>query len=148
MLHPELELIGSIADLDLVVSFSDFAEALKMDIVCAVCYVEFVVFILALNFAFGFSPDSVSFSETEDMPNNDGSKSRFIKVKIRDFGPGVSEEDIPIIMEKFARGKNAEDKSGYGLGLFLVKFYMEKQGGGMNYYNDNGFVVELLVRKV
>ena len=90
----------------------------------------------------------VSFSETEGVPNNDGSKNSFIKVKIRDFGPGVSEEDIPIIVEKFARGKNAEDKSGYGLGLFLVKFYMEKQGGGMNYYNDNGFVVELLVRKV
>ena len=90
----------------------------------------------------------VSFSETEGVPNSDGSKNSFIKVKIRDFGPGVSEEDIPIIVEKFARGKNAEDKSGYGLGLFLVKFYMEKQGGGMNYYNDNGFVVELLVRKV
>ncbi len=90
----------------------------------------------------------VSFSETEGVPNNDGSKNSFVKVKIRDFGPGVSEEDIPIIVEKFARGKNAEDKSGYGLGLFLVKFYMEKQGGGMNYYNDNGFVVELLVRKV
>ena len=90
----------------------------------------------------------VSFSETEGVPNSDGSKNSFIKVKIRDFGPGVSEEDIPIIVEKFARGKNAEDKSGYGLGLFLVKFYMEKQGGGMNYYNDNGFVVELLIRKV
>ena len=85
VLHPELELIGSITDLDLVVSYFEFAEALEMDIVCAVCYVEFVVFILALNFAFGFSPDSVSFSETEDMPNNDGSKNSFVKVKIRDL---------------------------------------------------------------
>ena len=32
--------------------------------------------------------------------------------------------------------------------MYLAKTYMEKQGGGMEYYNDNGFVVELLLRKV
>ena len=32
--------------------------------------------------------------------------------------------------------------------MYLVKWYMEKQGGGLEYYNDRGFVVELLVRKV
>ena len=32
--------------------------------------------------------------------------------------------------------------------MYLVKLYMEKQGGGFEYYNDNGFVVELLVKKV
>ena len=89
----------------------------------------------------------VSFVESEELASKDGSMSKFIKIKIKDEGPGVCDEDLPRIIEKFARGKNAEDKSGYGLGLFLVDFYMEKQGGGMNYYNDNGFVVELLVRK-
>ena len=89
----------------------------------------------------------VSFVESEELASKDGSMSKFIKIKIKDEGPGVCDEDLPRIIEKFARGKNAEDKSGYGLGLFLVNFYMEKQGGGMNYYNDNGFVVELLVRK-
>ena len=89
----------------------------------------------------------VSFVESEELASKDGSMSKFIKIKIKDEGSGVCDEDLPRIIEKFARGKNAEDKSGYGLGLFLVNFYMEKQGGGMNYYNDNGFVVELLVRK-
>ena len=51
-------------------------------------------------------------------------------------------------MQKFYRGKNTQEKQGYGLGLYLVKWYMEKQGGGMDYYNDNGFVVELLLKKV
>ena len=32
--------------------------------------------------------------------------------------------------------------------MYLVKWYMEKQGGGLEYYNDGGFVVELLVKKV
>ena len=44
--------------------------------------------------------------------------------------------------------KKVPQRDGYGLGMYLVKWYMEKQGGGMNYYNDNGFVVELLIRKV
>ena len=49
--------------------------------------------------------------------------------------------------EKYYRGKDVKDKTGYGLGLYLVKWYMEKMGGGMEYYNDNGFVVELMVKK-
>lgn len=90
----------------------------------------------------------VSFSETEEPSGEDGTKNRYIKIKIKDDGPGVHEEDLPVIIGKFARGRNAEDKSGYGLGMYLVNFYMDRQRGGMNYYNDNGFVVELLVRKV
>ena len=34
------------------------------------------------------------------------------------------------------------------MGLYLVRSYMEKQGGGMEIYNDNGFVVTLYLRKV
>ena len=71
----------------------------------------------------------------------------FIKITIRDSGPGVSEDDLPLITEKYYRGSNTSEKQGYGLGLYLVKRFMEKQGGGMEYYNDNGFVVELLFRK-
>ena len=90
----------------------------------------------------------VSFDETEMVLPGNGNKASFIKITIRDAGPGVSEDDLPLLIEKFHRGSNAGDKQGYGLGLYLVNRYMEKQGGGMEYYNDNGFVVELLVKKV
>jgi signal transduction histidine kinase len=91
---------------------------------------------------------SVSFSETEDMLIEDGKTGSFIKIKIRDNGPGVDKDDLPLVAEKYYRGKNSLGKSGYGLGLYLCKTYMSRQGGGMEYYNDNGFVVELLLRKV
>ncbi|RKM62217.1 sensor histidine kinase [Butyrivibrio sp. CB08] len=91
---------------------------------------------------------SVSFSETEDMLMADGKSGSFIKIRIRDYGPGVDKDDLPLISEKYYRGKNSSDKSGYGLGMYLCKMYMNKQGGGMEYYNDGGFVVELLLRKV
>ena len=84
----------------------------------------------------------VSFDETRDASNT------FIRVRISDSGPGVDEDELPLITEKYYRGTAAKDKSGYGVGMYLVKSYMEMQGGGMEYYNDKGFVVELYVKKV
>ncbi|MBR3637102.1 MAG: sensor histidine kinase, partial [Lachnospiraceae bacterium] len=75
-------------------------------------------------------------------------KVEFLRMRIKDNGPGVSEEDLPLIAEKYYRGSNSGGKTGSGLGFFLVKYYMEKMDGGLEYYNDNGFVVELLLRKV
>ena len=90
----------------------------------------------------------VSFDEVTDMMMSDGKFGSFIRVTIRDFGPGVSEEDLPLIAQKYYRGHNSSEYSGYGLGMYLVRLYMEKQGGGMEYYNDNGFVVRLMLPKV
>ena len=90
----------------------------------------------------------VSFEETEKIKGTDGKETAYIRITIRDKGPGVPKDELPLIIEKYYRGKDSKDKNGYGLGLYLVKRYMEKQGGGMEYYNDGGFVVELLVKKV
>jgi signal transduction histidine kinase len=90
----------------------------------------------------------VSFGEAE-MPSGDsGKKDTFLKITIRDFGSGVPEEELSLLTEKFHRGTNTKDKPGYGLGMYLANHYMERQGGGMEYYNDGGFVVELLLKKV
>ena len=90
----------------------------------------------------------VSFGETEEMLMPDGKKSRFLRITIKDSGPGVAPEELSLLVEKYYRGSNAKEQSGYGLGMYLVKWYMEKQGGGMEYYNDDGFTVDLLVKKV
>ncbi len=71
-----------------------------------------------------------------------------IIVEIRDYGSGVSEEELPMVTEKFFRGKNGKGKSGAGLGLFLVKYFMENMKGGFECYTDHGFVVNLFIRKV
>jgi len=90
----------------------------------------------------------VSFGETEEMTDKQGNKIKFLRITVKDSGPGVPESDLPLISEKYYRGNNAKERTGYGLGLYLVKNHMERQGGGMEYYNDNGFTVELLVKKV
>lgn len=71
-----------------------------------------------------------------------------IKIKIKDGGLGVATEDLMQITEKFYRGSNAKGKAGSGLGLYLAKVFMEQMQGGMECYNEEGFVVELFLRKV
>ncbi len=90
----------------------------------------------------------VYFSESDDILMSDGKKGRFLKVTIKDHGQGVDPEDLPLIAQKYYRGHNSTSQTGYGLGLYLAKTYMDKQGGGLEFYNDNGFVVELLLKKV
>ncbi|MBO5373388.1 MAG: HAMP domain-containing histidine kinase [Lachnospiraceae bacterium] len=71
-----------------------------------------------------------------------------ICIQIKDEGNGVLEEELPLILEKFYRGSNAKGKEGSGLGLYLAKLFMEQMKGDMDCYNDNGFVVQLFLRKV
>ena len=60
----------------------------------------------------------------------------------------MKEKELPLIIEKFYRGNNAKGKAGSGLGLYLANMFMERMQGGMEYYNENGFVVRLFLRKV
>ncbi len=90
----------------------------------------------------------VSFEQMNNILMADGKEGSFICIRISDSGPGVSEDDLPLIAEKYYRGSNARENNGFGLGLYLVKIYMNRMGGGMEYYNDNGFTVELMVKKV
>lgn len=86
-----------------------------------------------------------------EMPREEDGKlekANFLRIRIKDEGPGVPDDELPLICEKYYRGSNASEAPGSGLGFYLVKYYMGKQGGGLEYYNDNGFVVELLLRKV
>ena len=84
------------------------------------------------------TPVTISFDESKEG----------IFIQIKDEGVGVDEDELPFIMEKFYRGSNAKGKAGSGLGLYLANMFMERMQGGMEYYNEDGFVVRLFLRKV
>ncbi len=71
-----------------------------------------------------------------------------ITIMIADKGQTVKEDEIPLLTEKYYRGENSEGKSGSGLGLFLSKLFMEGMEGELQCYYDNGFVVEIYLKKV
>ncbi|NCD70273.1 PAS domain-containing sensor histidine kinase [Mucilaginibacter agri] len=57
----------------------------------------------------------------------------FVKVCVRDEGIGVSEEDLPLIFERYYRVKGAEANhiSGFGIGLYLCSEIVKLHGGSI-----------------
>lgn len=61
-------------------------------------------------------------------------EGNLIVTTISDNGIGIPKQDIPHIFEEFYRASNVSSntKQGYGLGLYLVKQYVEKMGGNIH----------------
>lgn len=72
----------------------------------------------------------------------------YLEMQIKDYGKGVPSEELPLITNKFYRGKEVADskKEGSGLGLYISKTLMEKMNGEMICKNEeDGFSVILLI---
>ncbi len=68
---------------------------------------------------------------------------------IRDYGKGIDDNDMPFIFEKFYRGKNATGKNGTGLGLYIVKYMIEKSNGKVELESSSkGLNVKLFFKKI
>jgi signal transduction histidine kinase len=52
-------------------------------------------------------------------------------ISVRDYGPGIDPEDLPLVFERFQRGARAVigHRGGMGLGLYLSKHLVEAHGG-------------------
>ncbi|PKM22418.1 MAG: two-component sensor histidine kinase [Gammaproteobacteria bacterium HGW-Gammaproteobacteria-14] len=68
-----------------------------------------------------------------------------VVLTVRDHGPGVREEDVPMLLQPFSRGEKARTLSGSGLGLAIVKRIVDMHHGRMNLSNhpDGGLQVEI-----
>ncbi len=53
----------------------------------------------------------------------------FVCIIISNEGEGIPEEEIPLIFQRFYRGKNASEVQGVGIGLYLARQIVEEQGG-------------------
>jgi two-component system sensor histidine kinase MprB len=51
------------------------------------------------------------------------------EVTVRDHGPGIAEEDLPYVFDRFYRASSARGLPGSGLGLAIVKQVAEAHGG-------------------
>lgn len=73
---------------------------------------------------------------------------KYLEITIKDYGPGVSRDEVELITNKFYRGKNAEaeNKEGSGLGLYIARSLMLKMNGELVCESDaEGFAVTLMI---
>jgi signal transduction histidine kinase len=56
-------------------------------------------------------------------------KGQSIEVCVQDTGIGIPTEDVPLVFNRFHRGRNVSAYVGSGLGLAIVKAVMERQRG-------------------
>ena len=91
--------------------------------------------------------NSIKYANTKIDITLDELNNEYI-VSIKDYGSGISDNDMPFIFEKFYRGDNSKEKQGTGLGLYIVKYMMEKMNGRVELENKNGLLVKLFFKKI
>jgi signal transduction histidine kinase len=67
-------------------------------------------------------------------------------LSVRDTGPGIPDEHLPLIFERFYKVDAARKAAGgSGLGLSIVKAIVERHGGRISARNDGGAVFEIVL---
>ncbi len=77
--------------------------------------------------------------ETVDVTVRDG------QVEVRDRGPGIAAEDLPLVFNRFYRSPEARGMPGAGLGLAIVKQIADAHGGSVtaDRASDGGTILRL-----
>jgi len=73
----------------------------------------------AIKFSKGKGTITISTSETAEE----------VVVKVKDEGIGIEQDELPYIFDSFRRGRDADKKEGFGLGLAAVKAIVGGHGG-------------------
>jgi signal transduction histidine kinase len=68
-----------------------------------------------------------------------------LNISVIDQGMGIPEEDQKHMFERFFRAHNAMNIAGTGLGLTIVKRYVEMLGGEISFKSKEGVGTEFIV---
>jgi two-component system, OmpR family, sensor histidine kinase MprB len=67
-------------------------------------------------------------------------------VTVRDHGPGIADEDLPYVFDRFYRARSARGMPGSGLGLAIVRQVAEAHGGEVRAERANGGGTRMVLR--
>lgn len=92
------------------------------------------MFMIILDNAIKFSKDGgkveIALSKSEDAQK--------FEVSIRDYGVGISKEELPYIFEKFYKSKMKQNEKGTGLGLMIAKQIALRHDCEIQVYSEEG----------
>ncbi len=73
----------------------------------------------------------------------------FVRIDIADHGSRIAEDELCNIWKRFYRGKNAENHSGVGIGLYLTANILNTEGGRVSAKSDeNGSTFTVFLPKI
>ncbi len=122
-------------DRNLIINFSHPDECILMDV--DVLKIESVVINLLSN-------SMKHIRDNEGVINISlAVEDNTIKLSVKDNGCGISEEEMPYVFIRFFQGKSKSKDGGSGIGLYLVKKFVELHGGNIAMKNENGLRVDI-----
>ncbi|MCE3297135.1 MAG: sensor signal transduction histidine kinase [Crocinitomicaceae bacterium] len=101
---------------------------------------EDVVFIdkkILRNILINLLSNAIKYSE-KDIKLDVKVDNDYISIKIQDFGIGIPEDQHHQLFGKFFRADNAQTVTGTGLGLHIVKHYLELLEGSIDFESKEG----------
>lgn len=72
-------------------------------------------------------------------------KGNYLCISIRDFGSGVLKEEEIFLTQKYFRGKNAKDKEGSGIGLYITEYLLKGMQGKMEFFTKENEGLEIKI---
>ena len=82
------------------------------------------------------APVSVFVTRAKEISGNEARPAGYCKVEVIDQGPGIPEEILPHVFERFVSGRRKE--GGLGLGLYLAKRIAELHRGDLSAQSEPG----------
>ena len=68
-----------------------------------------------------------------------------LRMTIADNGCGIGKDELPLIFLRYFQGKHSNGRDGSGIGLYLVKKYVELHGGRISIESENGTTVKMAI---
>ena len=93
--------------------------------------------------------NSIKFSNSDGKVNlRMDVMAQSIDISVEDNGIGILENDLPIVSQRFFRGRNTSAYTGSGLGLAIVKEVLDQHGAKLTIDSDqNGTRVTMAFLK-
>jgi len=88
------------------------------------------------NIIINLTSNAIKYSEKDIRVGVDYTRANDICICIVDQGMGIPEEDQRHLFERFFRAKNVTNIQGTGLGLNIVKKYVDMLGGAINFKSE------------
>lgn len=70
----------------------------------------------------------------------------YYEIKVEDTGCSIDEDELPMIKNRFYRGRNAAKESGIGLGLAICNTIINSHGGTMDITSEKGKGTKVTIR--